>query len=149
MAYLQEPRNWLVVLATLVIVALCVALHYEVLAGCNRYLPRLSGPPRRRLLSLMFAILAAHIAEIWLFGLGYFVLARGGSFGSLMGLPSASLPDYVYFSAIAYSTVGFGDIVPVGAIRLLAGVEAVVGLVMIGWSASYTFLAMERNWRNG
>jgi hypothetical protein len=57
------------------------------------------------------------------------------------------LPDFVYFSAMTYSTVGFGDAVPVGAIRFLAGMEALTGFVMITWSASYTFLEMQRDWR--
>jgi len=147
MAYLQNSRNWLVVLATLAIVAACVLLHYGVLSACNRHLPKLPGPPRRRVLVLMFAILAAHVAEIWVFGLGYAALAHDGAFGNLVGLPSTALPDYVYFSAMTYSTVGLGDVVPVGAIRFLAGLEALMGFVLITWSASYTFLAMRRNWR--
>jgi hypothetical protein len=31
---------------------------------------------------------------------------------------------------------------------LLAGAEALNGLLLIGWSASYTYIAMERFWRN-
>jgi hypothetical protein len=49
-------------------------------------------------------------------------------------------------SAMTYTTVGFGDVVPVGAIRFVAGLEALTGLVMITWSASYTFLEMQRDW---
>jgi hypothetical protein len=29
---------------------------------------------------------------------------------------------------------------------MIAGVEALVGLLMIGWSASFTYLMMERFW---
>jgi hypothetical protein len=43
--------------------------------------------------------------------------------------------------------VGFGDIVPVGPIRFMAGMEGLTGLVMITWSASYAFLEMHRDWR--
>ena len=97
----------------------------------------------------MFIILSTHIAEIWLFGAGYMLLVGHGDHGTLTGLPAASLPDFVYFSAITYATVGFGDVVPVGAIRFLAGMEALTGFVMITWSASYTFLEMQRDWRPG
>jgi hypothetical protein len=38
--------------------------------------------------------------------------------------------------------------VPDGVLRLLAGVEALNGLLLIGWSASYTYLAMERFWND-
>ena len=32
---------------------------------------------------------------------------------------------------------------------MLAGGEALNGLLLIGWSASYTYISMERFWRNG
>jgi len=38
-------------------------------------------------------------------------------------------------------------VVPTGDLRLVAGVEALNGLLLIGWSASYTFIAMERFWQ--
>jgi hypothetical protein len=147
MSYLQSPGNWLVVLASIAIVSLCVVLHYEVLSACNRYLAKLSHQRRRRVLLLMFIILSTHVAEIWLFGAGYMLLVSNGSLGALVGLPATSLPDFVYFSAVTYATVGFGDVVPVGAIRFLAGMESLTGFVMITWSASYTFLEMQRDWR--
>ena len=149
MSYLQSPGNWLVVLASFAVVSLCVVLHYEVLSACNRYLAKLSHQRRRRVLLLMFIILSTHVAEIWLFGAGYMLLAQNGSLGALTGLPTTGLPDFVYFSAVTYATVGFGDVVPVGAIRFLAGTESLTGFVMITWSASYTFLEMQRDWRPG
>ncbi len=33
-----------------------------------------------------------------------------------------------------------------GDIRLLAGVEALTGLVLIAWTASFAFLQMQRFW---
>ena len=147
MAYLSDSANWLVVVGAVLIVSLCVVLHYEVLNACNRYLPLLSNRRRRRVLILIFAVLLTHIAEIWLFGTGYFVLVHLWGIGSLAGLSAPALPDFVYFSAITYTTVGSGDAVPVGAIRFLVGMEALTGFVMITWSASYTFLEMQRDWR--
>ena len=40
-------------------------------------------------------------------------------------------------------------ILPVGPVRLVAGAEALNGLLLIGWSASYAYLAMERFWDGG
>ena len=147
MSYISSPGNWVVVLTSVVITSLCVVLHYEVLNLCNRFLSKLSHQRRRRVLLLMFIILSTHVAEIWLFGVGYLTLVRYADLGSLMGLPTTELPDFVYFSAVTYATVGFGDVVPVGAIRFLAGMESLTGFVMITWSASYTFLEMQRDWR--
>jgi hypothetical protein len=54
----------------------------------------------------------------------------------------------MYFSVETYSSLGFGDLVPIGPVRMLAGVEALNGLLLIGWSASYAYIAMERFWTN-
>ncbi|MEO5607197.1 MAG: ion channel, partial [Polaromonas sp.] len=51
------------------------------------------------------------------------------------------------FSAETYSSLGFGDLIPTGPIRMLAGIEALNGLLLIGWSASFVYIAMERFWR--
>jgi hypothetical protein len=147
--YLTETGNWLVVLGALLIVSACVVLHYEALNACNRHLPKLSQRRRPRVLILIVVVLITHVAEIWLFGLGYFVLVHGYGAGALAGLTTSDLPDFVYFSAATFTTLGFGDAVPVGAIRFLAGMEALTGFVLVTWSASYTFLEMQRDWRGG
>jgi hypothetical protein len=55
--------------------------------------------------------------------------------------------DCIYYSASVYTTVGFGDIYPVGAIRTMTGTEGLTGLTMITWSASYTFVEMLDTWK--
>ena len=68
-------------------------------------------------------------------------------FGSLEGNFEGTIPDYLYFSYAAFTTVGFGDIVPTGPLRLLAGMEALTGFVLITWTASYLYLEMTRLWK--
>ena len=58
------------------------------------------------------------------------------------------LLDAIYFSATTFTTLGYGDLAPVGPIRFLSGTAALTGLVLISWSASFTYLEMERFWRN-
>jgi Ion channel len=149
MNYFVDPQTWIVVAATVVVVSMCIGLHFEILSKCRAYLTLLSQRRRRRVLILIIIILLAHTVEIWLFGFGYFALIQWVDIGSLQGLESHLLPDYVYYSAMVYTTVGFGDIVPAGPIRFMSGVEALTGLVMITWSASYTFLEMQRDWPSG
>ncbi len=143
----MNPGNWGVLIATLVIVAIVIGLHYEVLRGCIRYLPALSHRRRRRVLILIFVILSTHAVEIWLFAFGYDLLLGFDIFGRMEGsVPVVTLLDHVYYSGMVYTTVGFGDIIPVGPIRFMTGMEALTGLVMITWSASFTFLEMQRDW---
>lgn len=141
------PHSLAVVFVTGIIVLLCVLLHYEVFAFLTRRLGRMRvHVRRRRILLLIYALLALHVAEIWLFGLAYHLLALQGEFGSSIAAATGVL-DLVYFSATVYTTLGFGDLVPTGAIRFLAGTEAITGFLLISWSASFTFLEMQRFWK--
>ncbi len=72
-----------------------------------------------------------HIVEIWIFGFAHMILLRWPEFGDLLILQSATLQEHVYYSAMLYTTVGFGDIIPQGLIRFLSGTEALTGLVLI------------------
>ena len=144
--------NWMansvVVIATFAAVCLCALLHYEglnLLAGTLARHP--DHQPRRKVLHGIFAILALHIMEIWLFGLTYWMLLLWPETGSMASAMPASVLDSVYLSAMTYTTVGFGDLAPLGPVRFLSGTEALTGFVMITWSASFTYLEMERYWR--
>lgn len=150
MEALADPGNWGVLMSTVLVVSLIIGLHYEVLRNCIRFLPSVAHQRRQRVIFLILVILLTHAVEIWLFGLAYHVLLRWDMFGSIDGnVPIASLLDHAYYSAMVYTTVGFGDLVPRGPIRLMTGMEALTGLVMITWSASFTFLEMQRDWRVG
>jgi hypothetical protein len=144
--YSDWPVNVTVVAATFAAVCLCVTLHYEGLLFTSRRLASLGGPPRVKVLYAIGSVLALHVAEIWIFGLMIWLLLRMPEAGHL-GPGVLHLFDYVYFSSATYSTVGFGDLAPVGPIRFLAGTEGLAGFVLITWSASFTYLEMERFWR--
>jgi hypothetical protein len=73
-------------------------------------------------------------------------MATDGRFGSLTGDVQHGMRDYFYYSAITYTSLGFGDVAPQGSLRLLAAVEAITGLVLIAWTASFAFLAMQNLW---
>jgi voltage-gated potassium channel Kch len=96
---------------------------------------------------VIFVTFLAHAAEITLYALACYALVRYAQIGGLGEPGRISLATSIYFSGETYTSLGYGDIVPVGDLRLLAGVEALNGLLLIGWSASYTYLAMERFWR--
>ncbi len=137
-----------VVAITALAVLACVLLHYEAFSLLTRALAGLHGQVRRRrILLLIFGLLALHIVEIWVFAFGYFVLVDAGDFSRVQGA-GGGLLDLVYFSAVVYTTLGLGDMIPLGAIRFMAGTESLTGFLLITWSASFTFLEMQRFWKN-
>lgn len=98
---------------------------------------------------VIFGTFSAYALEMSVYGVTLFLLVRYMDVGSLSGAAGFSLLNCLYFSAETYTSLGFGDLTPVGPIRMLAGVEALNGLLLIGWSASYTYIAMERFWAEG
>lgn len=131
--------------------ALCtsaVLVHFEILSQLSTWVPRLPCTPRVRILLGIFGALAGHVIEIWLFAFGYYFLAHDGRFGKLQGAYNGTLLDCSYFSFTTYTSLGFGDIQAVGDIRYLTGLEALIGLVLITWSASFMFIEMQRFWES-
>ena len=136
----------IVALACLSLIALSTVIHYEVLRLLNARLAALRIPSRSKLLVVMFSAFIAHGLEIAVYGLALYALAQYAALGTLSGPIGFSLVNCLYFSAETYTTLGFGDLTPTGPLRLLAGVESLNGLLLIGWSASYAYIAMERFW---
>ena len=137
------------ILITSALVASAVVIHYEMLRLLSVVIPRLKIKHRLRVLIGVFGTICAHVIEVCLFGLAFFLMIHYGDFGSLKGNFDGSLVDSIYFSFTNYTTVGYGDIEPLGALRFLAGVEALTGLSLITWSASFMFMEMTQFWNEG
>ena len=113
-----------------VIVTVCVVLHYEAL----RFLSRTVGVhvhKRIGVLVVMLGLLLVHIAEISIFALGYKALQVYAELGCIAGLNEKNLFEFIYFSSVVFTTVGFGDLIPIDPIRVLTAAEGLVGLAMI------------------
>jgi hypothetical protein len=139
----------IVVFVCCLLVVATTVLHYEVLRSLNAGLPSLRIPNRSKLVVVILAAFAAHATEMAMYGAALYMLVAWLSGGSLSGSAGFSLAACMYFSAETYTSLGFGDITPNGPVRLLAGVEALNGLLLIGWSASFTYISMERFWNAG
>lgn len=133
-------------IASTVLVLATVGIHYEALRLVSAVLPHLRIRPRARIIVIIMGAFAAHTVEVWFYAIAFFVLDRYAEVGHLAGDAFNDFSAYVYYSSITYTSLGLGDLVPHGALRLLSGVEALNGLIMIGWTASFTYLAMEKLW---
>lgn len=87
------------------------------------------GYGERPIRVVMFSMLA-----ILLFGFLYFLLGINDGGSSLQWNPDHSLQENInqlftctYFSVVTFTTLGYGDLTPLGFSRLLAAIEAFVG----------------------
>jgi hypothetical protein len=140
------PEDGVVGLIAALVVIVCVLVHYEMMSTASRVMPHIGLPRRTRIVGVILTMIIAHVIEVWIFGLAYWYLDQWPSLGTLVGRFQDGALDFVYFSVVSYTTLGYGDIVPEGAIGILAGTEALVGLSLITWSASFAFLEMQRDW---
>lgn len=116
-------------------IAATVFFHAVVIsataAGFRATKSRVWGPMRFVRDSVMLTVLslilmAAHGIVIW----GWAEL-----FIRVGALPN--LEEALYFSSVAYSTLGFGDVLLPGEWRLLSGAIAADGLLLFGLSAAF------------
>lgn len=135
-----------VAIVSVALVLACTLVHYEALNGLTHLLPRLKVPDRSKLLIVMLVAFVAHAVEIGLYAVALRWLIADQGAGTLAGLTGSLFTACIFLSAETYTSLGYGDFTPHGPVRLLAGVEALNGLLLIGWTASYTYLAMEKFW---
>jgi hypothetical protein len=119
--------------------ALCVAIHAGGVTGALGRLRRYNSPARGFWPDTwLFIIVAAwivllHLIEVCVWAMFFFW--RGA-------IPDP--PSSLYFSAVTYTTTGYGDIVLPQDWRLAGGVEALTGILMCGWSTGFFVAIVSR-----
>jgi hypothetical protein len=109
---------------------------------------------------LILVAILAHLLEIVFFQIAYMRLEPDTGMGTIIG-PAVEADatggddrrlqadDIFYFSAVTYTSTGYGDMTPTGHLRLLAIVESLTGLIMVAWTTSYAFVVMVEYWKQG
>lgn len=132
--------------ASVILVVTTILVLYETLRLTSEHLAELPVPPRARILVVVLMTFIGHTVAVWIYAGAYWLLVLKLEHGAFSGVPVTSFEDCLYFSVVTYTSLGFGDHFPLSHTRLIAGVEALNGLLLIGWLASFTYLAMERYW---
>lgn len=119
-------------------IALCVLIHGIGLFTLRRTL--LGEDPDRRFahieplsfrgtsftLLAVLSIILIHFVEVWLFAFLY---------DFLRALPT--FRDALYFSTISYSTIGYNDAPIAEEWRMIAALEGMLGVILLGWSTAF------------
>lgn len=93
-----------------------------------------------------FILFWVHMLEIGAYAVAYYLAVNHLDIGRFMGEPISSPMSYFYYSGVMYTSLGLGDVYPTGHIRFITFMEALNGLMLITWSASFTYLSMKRSW---
>ncbi|WNJ99909.1 potassium channel family protein [Thalassospiraceae bacterium LMO-JJ14] len=128
---------------------LCAFFHYEVLTGMSRFIPGEGRVVRPIFLLIMAIVVVAHFAEIVLFAMTFYLLQETWDIGHIDGEFTGIFFDYVYFSAVTYTSLGLGDVWPHGPLRLVTSIEALTGLILIGWTVWFSYPIVRRGCRQG
>ena len=67
-------------------------------------------------------------------------------------LPAGELPSFeaaLYFSFVTFTTLGYGDITLSEGWRLLSGIQALNGILLVGWTTALLFAVVQRTWQVG
>ena len=126
-----------------------VLMHYEGLSLLLRLLRPLRRFGRLQTVFVVCGALVIHVLETVVFAFGYWIGERQLHLGSFVHAHNASNLVYFYFSLETFTTQALGDVYPVGPLRMVASIEPLVGLILIGWTTTFTFLFMRQNWDMG
>lgn len=121
-------------------------LHYEALSLLTNILTNINNVKRIHILFAMFAVTLLHIISILIYAGIYYIMINEWGIGHLEGMDVTTFEDYAYYSITVYTSLGFGDVLPVGGLRFFSGLETLNGLALMAWSASYSYLLMSKYW---
>lgn len=131
-----------------VLIAITVVIHA---VGTTAWVGRLSrkiaqgGTPldsRHGILVLVntaLVVFALHAVEIAIWAAAYLVLVPASEL--------ANFEEAVYFSFVTFTTLGYGDITLSDGYRMLSGIEALNGIILVGWTTAMIFSVVQYIWQ--
>jgi hypothetical protein len=127
--------------------ALIGAYHHFAIRGIDW----LKGSEKKRrnttLLVVFWGLLALHTSEILIYAVAYRGLIEWGIFGELSGEFTGTWHGLIYFSGINFATLGYTQIDTAGSIRMISMMQALLGFMLITWSATFTYTVWQQSFR--
>ena len=90
-----------------------------------------------RLITVMIVtvsfLMAAHFAEVLVWSLAYAIVGAA---------PKGT--DLIYFAFVNYTTLGYGDVIPMERWHLLGPMTAMNGVLLFGWSTAVIYAILQK-----
>jgi hypothetical protein len=87
------------------------------------------------MISTVSVLMVAHGVEVMVWSLAY-----------LVADVAPSGVDLTYFAFVNYTTLGYGDVIPVERWRLLGPMTAMNGVLLFGWSTAVIFAVLQKTY---
>jgi hypothetical protein len=123
-----------------------IAIHSLIMAIVVR-VAQIAGAKSRPHPSLFLAavmvpivsvLMATHALEVLVWSAAYAIVDA-----------AADEANLVYFAFVNYTTLGYGDIVPLERWRLLGPITAMNGVLLFGWSTAVLFEVLRKTMARG
>ena len=85
------------------------------------------------MIATVLVLMVAHTAEVMVWSLAYSIVGAA---------PAGS--HLIYFAFVNYTTLGYGDVIPVPDWQLLGPMTAMNGVLLFGWSTAVIFEVLRR-----
>jgi len=119
---------------------LCIVIHAAMTLAVVRFARRLATTMVRYPLLLLvvmiptvMVLMATHAFEVTVWAWIYKIVGAAP--------PNAPL---VYFAFVNYTTLGYGEIIPVPEWQLLGPITAMNGVILFGWSTAVIFEVLRK-----
>ena len=94
-----------------------------------------------RILSMtVLALIALHTIQIAIWAIAYLLLVEVSEL--------ATFETALYFSFVTFTTLGYGDITLSEPWRIMSGIQALSGILLVGWTTAFLFAAVQRSWKS-
>lgn len=127
--------------------AITFLFHYRALLWLSASSSKLNLRNEALVFAIVVVMFLVHIIEIAFYAVAYFFSVEILHLGEFQGAGMGDTMSYLYYSGVIYTSLGIGDIYPKGHIRFITAAETLNGLLLITWTASFTYLAMGRLWK--
>lgn len=91
------------------------------------------------IIATVMVLLVLHTLEIVVWAWAYLALLPADEL--------ATFEEAVYFSFVTYTTLGYGDITLSENWRILSGIEALNGIMLVGWTTAMLFAVVQKSWQ--
>ena len=93
----------------------------------------------RVLLLTAVVLLSLHLLEVFIWASAYRLLVPLSEIDTL--------ETAFYFSLVTFTSLGYGDVTLGPQWRILSGMEALNGVLLVGWTTAFLYAVLQRIWK--